>query len=115
MDVKASLMGYRISAQKARLVADEVRNKGVEDALNILAVSQKKFAGPLSKLLQSAVANAADQNDTHNAGLDVDRLKITHISVDEGPSMWRIRARAQGRASWLQKRTSHIKVVLSER
>ncbi len=115
MEVKASLRNYRISATKARLVADEVRNKGVEEALNILAVSQKKFAKPLSKLLHSAIANAEDKNDTHSAGFDVDRLKISHISVDEGSSMWRIRARAQGRASWLQKRTSHIRVVLTEK
>ncbi len=112
--VKASLMNFRISAQKARLVADQVRSKGVEEALNILAVSQKGFAKPLSKLLHSAVANAEDQNDTHSAGFDVDRLKVSTITVDEGPSMWRIRPRAQGRASWVQKRTSHIKVVLSE-
>ncbi len=112
--VKASLMNYRISASKARLVADQVRNKGVEEALNILSVSQKKFAQPLSKLLHSALANAEDQNDTHNAGFDVDRLKISTITVDEGASVWRIRPRAQGRASWIQKRTSHIKVVLSE-
>lgn len=102
MELKASLMNYRISAQKARLVADEVRNKGVEEALNILAVSSKKFAAPLSKLLQSAVANAEDQNDTHNAGFDVDRLKVSKIWVNEGSSMWRIRARAQGRASWVR-------------
>ena len=114
MEVKASLMNYRISAQKARVVADAVRNKGVEEALNILVVSTKKFAQPLSKLLQSAVANAEDKNDTHNLGFDVDRLKVSKITVDEGSSMWRIRARAQGRASWVQKRTSHIKVVLSE-
>jgi len=114
-EVKAALMNYRISAQKARIVADAVRNKGVEEALNILAVSTKKFAQPLSKLVQSAVANAEDKNDTHNAGFDVDRLKISKITVDEGSSMWRIRARAQGRASWVQKRTSHIKLVLSER
>ena len=115
MEVKASLRNYRISAQKARLVADAVRNKGVEEALNILAVSTKKFAGPLSKLLQSAVANAEDKNDTHNAGFDVDRLRVAQISVNEGSSMWRIRARSQGRASWVQKRTSHINVVLNEK
>jgi large subunit ribosomal protein L22 len=115
MEVRASLRGYRISAQKARLVADQVRGRGVEDALNILAVSVKKFAAPLSKLLNSAIANAADQNDTRDAGFDVDRLKISTITVDDGPGMWRIRARAQGRASWTQKRTSHITVVLTER
>ncbi|MCP5040877.1 MAG: hypothetical protein GY944_07585, partial [bacterium] len=58
--------------------------------------------------------NAGDKSDTHNAGFDVDRLKISTITVDEGASVWRIRPRAQGRASWIQKRTSHIKVVLSE-
>jgi large subunit ribosomal protein L22 len=115
MDVTASLMNYRISARKARLVSDEVRNKGVEEALNILSVSPKKFARPLSKLLHSAVANAENKNDTENAGFDVDRLKISQIMVDEGPAVWRIRPRAQGRASWIQKRTCHVKVVLSER
>jgi large subunit ribosomal protein L22 len=115
MEVKASLMNYRISARKARLVSDEVRNKGVEEALNILAVSPKKFAQPLSKLLNSAVANAESKNESQNAGLDVDRLKVSQIMVDEGPAVWRIRARAQGRASWIQKRTCHVKVVLTER
>jgi large subunit ribosomal protein L22 len=115
MEVKASLRNYRISAQKARLVADSVRGRGVEDALNILAVSVKKFAGPLTKLLNSALANAENKNENQEAGLDVDRLKITKITVDEGPGMWRIRARAQGRASWVQKQTSHITVVLTER
>ncbi len=115
MEVKASLMNYRISARKARLVSDQIRNKGVEEALNILAVSPKKFARPLSKLLHSAVANAEIKNDTHSAGLDVDRLTISQIMVDEGPAVWRIRPRAQGRASWIQKRTCHVKIVLSER
>ncbi len=115
MDVKASLNDYRISAFKARLVADQVRGKGVEDALNVLSLSTKKFAGPLSKLLRSAVANAEQKNDNERAGIDVDGLKVSAITVDEGPSAWRIRARAQGRASWVQKRTSHITVVLSER
>jgi len=115
MDVRASLNNYRISASKARLVVDQVRGKGVEDALNLLSVSNKGFSRPLSKLLQSAVANAEDKNNTHNAGIDIDRLVISKIAVDEGPGNWRIRARAQGRASWIQKRTSHISVVLSER
>ncbi len=115
MEVQASLKNHRISAQKARLLANEVRGKGVEDALNLLSVSNKKFAGPLSKLLRSAVANAEHKNDTEKAGFDVDRLVISTIHVDEGTSMWRIRARAQGRASWVQKRSSHVKVVLTER
>ncbi len=115
MDVKASLNGYRISASKARLVADQVRGQGVEDALNLLSLSTKKFAKPLSKLLRSAVANAEQKNDSERAGIDIDRLKVSTVTVDEGPGLWRIRARAQGRASWVQKRTSHITVVLSER
>ena len=115
MDVKASLNGYRISARKARLVVDQVRGKGVEDALNLLALSTKKFAAPLSKLLRSAVANAEQKNDNERAGIDVDRLKVSAVTVDEGPGLWRIRARAQGRASWVQKRTSHVTVILSEK
>ena len=115
MEVKASLKNYRISAQKARLVANQVRGKGVEEALDTLAVSSKKFARPLSKLLRSAVANAENKNDTHRAGIDVDNLVVKSIAVDEGPSMWRIRPRAQGRATWIQKRSSHVTVVLAER
>jgi large subunit ribosomal protein L22 len=115
MDVKASLRNYRISAQKARLVVNQVRGKGVEEALDTLAVSNKKFAGPLSKLLRSAVANAEQKNDNHQAGIDVDNLVVKTIAVDEGPSMWRIRPRAQGRATWVQKRSSHVSVVLAER
>jgi large subunit ribosomal protein L22 len=115
MDVKASLRNYRISAQKARLVVNQVRGKGVEEALDTLAVSNKKFAGPLSKLLRSAVANAEQKNDIQQAGIDVDNLVVKTIAVDEGPSMWRIRPRAQGRATWVQKRSSHTNVVLAER
>ena len=113
--VRASLMNYRISAQKARLVAGQVRGLGVEDALNQLSISSKRFAGPLSKLLRSAVANAQYKNDETQAGIDVDKLVVSTITVDEGPSLWRIRPRAQGRANWIQKRTSHIRVELGER
>ena len=115
MEVSARLKGYRISAQKARLVADQVRGKQVEEALNILALSDKKFARPLEKLVRSAVANAEQKNDTASAGIDIDNLVIAQIMVDEGTGMWRIRPRAQGRASWIQKRSSHITVVLAER
>jgi large subunit ribosomal protein L22 len=115
MDVRASLQGYRVSASKARLVADQIRGKGVEDALNILDLSTKRVAEPMAKLLRSAVANAEFKNDEHRAGIEVDNLVVKTITVDEGTSMWRIRPRAQGRASWIQKRTSHITVVLSER
>jgi large subunit ribosomal protein L22 len=115
MEVKASLKGYRISAQKARLVVDQVRGRGVEEAINLLSLSNKKFSRPLEKLLRSAVANAEVKNDTQSAGIDVDNLFVKTVQVDEGTSMWRIRARAQGRASWVQKRSSHVTVVLAER
>ena len=115
MAIRASLKGYRISAQKARLVADQVRGRGIEEALEILDQSPKKVAKPMAKLLRSAVANAEDHNNTRSAGIDIDNLVVSTISVDEGASMWRIRARAQGRASWIQKRTSHITVELGEK
>jgi large subunit ribosomal protein L22 len=115
MEVTASLNGYRISPFKARLVANQVRGKGGEDALNLLSLSTKKASGPIEKLLRSAVANAEDKNDTHEAGIEIDTLRISKITVDEGSSMWRIRPRAQGRANWIQKRTSKITVVLSEK
>ena len=115
MEVSARLKGYRISAQKARLVVNQIRGKGVEDALNLLALSDKKFAKPLEKLVRSAIANAEQKNDNASAGIDIDNLVIARIMVDEGTSMWRIRPRAQGRASWIQKRSSHVTVVLSER
>jgi large subunit ribosomal protein L22 len=115
MDVVASLKGYRISPRKARLVADQIRGKGVEDALNLLSLSAKKASSPIEKLLRSALANAEQKNELQSAGIDIDRLVVSRINVDEGPSMWRIRSRAQGRATWIQRRSSHITVVLAER
>ena len=115
MDVVASLKGYRISASKARLVADQIRGKGVEDALNLLSLSPKKASDPIEKLVRSAVANAEQKNENQGASIEIDNLVVSTITVDEGPSMWRIRPRAQGRASWIQKRSSHIKIVLTER
>lgn len=115
MDVVASLKGYRISASKARLVADQIRGKGVEDALNLLSLSPKKASDPIEKLVRSAVANAEQKNENQGAGIEIDNLVVGAITVDEGPSMWRIRPRAQGRANWIQKRSSHIKIVLTER
>ena len=115
MEVKAALNNYRVSAQKARLVADQIRGKGVEEALNLLALSPKRVAEPISKLLRSAVANAEQKNENQHAGIEIDNLFVSTIFVDEGSSLWRIRPRAQGRAAWIQKRTSNINVVLSER
>ncbi len=99
----------RTSAQKARLVADQVRGLPVDRALNLLTFSPKKAAELIKKVLESAVANAE-----HNEGADIDTLKVQTIMVDEGPSLKRIRARAKGRADRIVKRTAHITVVVSD-
>jgi large subunit ribosomal protein L22 len=114
MEVRARLKNYRVSARKARLVADEIRGKGVEEALTILDFSSKRFAQPLAKLVRSAVANAEEKNSRQKAGIDIDNLVIGKIQVDQGSSMWRIRPRAQGRAAWIQRKTSHVEIVLAE-
>ncbi|OIN05516.1 50S ribosomal protein L22 [Oceanisphaera psychrotolerans] len=100
----------RTSAQKARLVADQVRGLTVDKALNVLAFSPKKAAVLVKKVLESAIANAE-----HNEGADIDELTVAKIFVDEGPTMKRIRPRAKGRADRIMKRTSHITVVVSDR
>lgn len=109
MEVAARLRYARISAQKCRLVADQVRGLPVGRALNILQFSNKKAAALVKKVLESAIANAE-----HNEGLDVDELKISTIQVDEGPAMKRFRARAKGRVNQILKRTCHITVKVSE-
>ncbi len=109
METAAKLKGARISAQKARLVANQIRGKGVEEALDILAFSSKKAAGLIKKVLESAIANAE-----HNEGADVDELKVSTIFVDEGMTMKRIKPRAKGRADRILKRTCHITVKVSE-
>ncbi len=100
----------RISPQKGRLVADQIRGLPVERALNTLAFSNKKAAGIIKKVLESAIANAE-----HNDGADIDELKVKAIMVDEGPTMKRWMARAKGRGSRILKRTSHITVTVSEK
>jgi large subunit ribosomal protein L22 len=114
MEVKARLRNYRVSARKARLLADEIRGKGVEEALAVLDLSPKGFAKPLAKLVRSALANAEERNNREKAGIDLDNLIVGRVLVDQGPSMWRVRARAQGRAAWIQRKTSHVEVVLAE-
>ena len=109
MEVAAKLKGARISAQKARLVADQVRGKGVEDALDLLTYSNKKAAHIIKKVLDSAIANAEN-----NEGADVDELKISSIFVDEGMTMKRLRARAKGRADRIFKRSCHITVKVAD-
>jgi large subunit ribosomal protein L22 len=113
--VTARLGGYRMSAQKVRLVVDQIRGRQVEDALGILATSSKRVARPLAKLVRSALANAEEKNAREKAGIDVDNLYVSRIVVDEGTSQWRVRARAQGRANWIQRRSSHVTLELEER
>ncbi|GAA0706367.1 50S ribosomal protein L22 [Dokdonella soli] len=109
MEAKAILRSARISPQKARLVADQVRGLPVGRATNLLQFSDKKAAHLIKKVLLSAVANAEN-----NLGADVDELKVARIFVDEGAILKRMHARAKGRGSRISKRTSHITVVVGE-
>ena len=109
MEVAARLKGAQISAQKVRLVAYQVRGKGVEDALDVLTYSNKKAAQIIKKLLDSAIANAEN-----NEGADVDELKVSSIFVDEGITMKRLRPRAKGRADRILKRSCHITIKVAD-
>ncbi|GAA4811477.1 50S ribosomal protein L22 [Marinicella pacifica] len=109
MEIQAKLRRANISAQKVRLVANQVRGMNVEQAEQLLTFSPKKAAHIVKKALMSAVANAE-----HNNGLDVDDLYISTIYVDEGPTLKRGRARAKGRGTQILKRTSHITVKVAE-
>lgn len=109
MEVAAKLKGANISAQKARLVADQIRGKNVEEALELLSFSTKKAASLVKKVLNSAIANAE-----HNNGADIDELTVSTIFVDEGLTMKRIRPRAKGRADRILKRTCHITVKVAD-
>ncbi|MEE8118560.1 MAG: 50S ribosomal protein L22 [Gammaproteobacteria bacterium] len=108
MQVNATLKFVRISPQKARLVADQIRGKSVADALQILAFSPKKGARIIRKVLESAIANAE-----HNNGADVDELMVASIMVDKAVTYKRWRARAKGRANQILKPTSHITVQVA--
>ncbi|MCG6503801.1 50S ribosomal protein L22 [Kingella sp. SNUBH-2017] len=107
MRVNAQHKNARISAQKARLVADLIRGKTVSQALNILAFSPKKGALLLKKVLDSAIANAE-----HNEGADIDDLKVVTVFVDKGPSLKRFQARAKGRGNRIEKQTCHINLTV---
>jgi large subunit ribosomal protein L22 len=109
MEWNATLRHAHIAPRKARLVADVVRGKRVEDALGLLRFTPKKAAGILRKLIQSALDNASKA-----AGVDEDRLYVTRIIVDDGPTAKRWSPRAMGRATRIRKRTSHIQVGLEE-
>ncbi|ORU92332.1 MAG: 50S ribosomal protein L22 [Cycloclasticus sp. symbiont of Poecilosclerida sp. N] len=109
MEVRAKLKNANFSAQKGRLVADQVRGKDVESALNLLSFSTKKAANSFKKLLNSAIANAE-----HNEGADVDELYVSTVFVDEAPTYKRFKARAKGRGNKILKRNCHLTVAVSD-
>jgi len=109
MNTTAKLRGVRLSAQKGRLVADLIRGKPVENALNILQFSPKKSATIIRKVLESAIANAE-----HNDGADIDELRVTQICVEKGPVLKRFAARAKGRGVRIVKPTCHIFITLGD-
>ena len=110
MEVRAKLCYARVGTQKARLVANTIRGKGVNEAIRVLTFMPKKSAGFMKKLLESAVANAEQKKV-----IEIDNLFVKTILVDEGPDFKRYRPRAQGRAFQIRKKTSHISLVLDER
>jgi len=109
MEARAVVRFIRVSPRKARYVADLVRGKQVEEALNILSFTTRKAAQIIGKLLKSAIANAGQ-----NESIDADTLFVKTIFVDGGPTMKRFRPRAMGRAGRILKRTSHVTIVLDE-
>jgi large subunit ribosomal protein L22 len=109
METKAILRGVRLSEQKGRLVADLVRGKTVEQALNILTFSPKKGAKIIKKVVESAIANAE-----HNDGADIDSLRVKTIYVEQGTTLKRFTARAKGRGNRISKPTCHIYVTVGE-
>lgn len=109
MEVGATLKYAHISAQKARLVANQIRGLSAEKAIELLQFSPKKAANLIKKVLNSAIANAE-----HNKGVDVDELKVIKILVNEGPRAVRYRARARGRSNQILKRTCHITIAVSD-
>jgi len=110
MEAVAKLRYAAISPQKARLVADQIRNMPVEQALNLLTFSHKKAGAMIKKVLESAIANAE-----HNEGADIDELRVSRVFVDEGPTQKRFHARARGRGDRILKRSSHITVGVSDK
>jgi len=115
MESRAILRFARVATQKARLVANLVRGRDVPEAIEILSFTNKKSAPLIKKLIESAVANAERAAERDEADLDLDDLVVQTITVDAGPSLRRYRPRAQGRATRILKKTSHITVVLGTR
>jgi large subunit ribosomal protein L22 len=110
MEAKAILRFCRVAPRKARIVADMIRGRNVEEAISLLEFTPKRSAQLVRKVLHSAIANAEDTGD-----VDVDRLFVKRITVDQGPTLKRYRPRAQGRAFRINKKTSHIVLVVAER
>ena len=110
MEVQAKLRFARVGTKKARLVADTVRGKEVNEAIRILTFMPKKSAVMIKKLIESAVANAEQKKV-----IDIDNLYVKTITVDQGPSLKRFKPAAQGRAQSIKKKMSHINVILDER
>lgn len=115
MESRAVLRNVRVSPQKARLVADLVRGQDVGEALEMLTFTRKKSAPIIKKLVESAIANAEHEAGRSDSKLDVDELYVKTIYVDQGPTLRRFRPRAQGRATKIIKKTSHITVVVGLR
>jgi large subunit ribosomal protein L22 len=109
METSAHLKFIRLSTQKGRLVADQIRGLPVEQALSLLTYSPRRAAKKVKKVLESAIANAE-----HNSGADIDLLRVAKIEINEGPSLRRFQARAKGRGVRIEKQTSHISVTVSD-
>ncbi len=109
METTASVRGIRLSPQKGRIVADLIRGKPVDKALNILGFTQKKAAGIIKKALESAIANAE-----HNDGADIDELRVTRIFIEKGPVLRRFAARAKGRGPRIEKKSCHVFVTVGD-
>ena len=107
METRSVVRGVRLSADKGRLVADMIRGKKVDQALNILTFTQKRAAGIIKKALESAIANAE-----HNDGADIDELRVKSILVEQGATLKRFAARAKGRGNRISKPTAHIYITV---
>ena len=115
MEASATAKHIRMSPRKVRLVVDQIRGRSVSEAISLLQFSKKAAAGPVSKTLSSAIANAHDKADRDGDFVDVDELLVSRAVVDEGPTLKRWKAAAMGRAMPRRRRTSHITVVVTEK
>ncbi|MBC9955909.1 50S ribosomal protein L22 [Yimella sp. cx-51] len=114
MEAKAQARFVRVTPMKARRVVDLIRGKNAQEAINVLTFAPQSASEPVLKVLQSAIANARVQADKHSVAFDERTLVVSSAFVDEGPTMKRFRPRAQGRASRINKRTSHITVFVAQ-